>query len=173
MTYGIGNWSLGLRWSQICDRVKPVIGISSPLIIRHIMVYHCPSVCPHTTCNNSSLLCLLILYSYIFHMFSRFCYIFYICLKFPIFHPKILYFSKTIRKKSWIFKILSVNFILTWQIEALQDINADTFIVFSWSCIVTDTFVWLFYCWIFLGFKFTWLHIYFSIVVFCGTCPFL
>jgi len=41
----------------------------------------------------------------------------------------------------------------------IQDINADTSIVFNRSC----TFMWLFYCWIFWGFKFTWLHIYFSI----------
>ena len=34
-------------------------------------------------------------------IFSRFCYISYICIKFPIFHPKILYFSKTIRNKDW------------------------------------------------------------------------
>jgi hypothetical protein len=39
--------------------------------------------------------------------------------------------------------------------------------------IATDAFMWRFYCWIFLGFKFTWSHIYFSTVVFCGTCPFL
>jgi hypothetical protein len=47
--------------------------------------------------------CQVILYSYIFPIFSRFCYISYICLKFPIFHPKILYFFQKCEKKRWIF----------------------------------------------------------------------
>jgi len=67
-----------------------------------------------------------------FPIFSRFCYASYICLKFPILHPKILYFSK-----SWFF-----NFELKFHIKMtnrgyIQDINADTSIVFSWSCIAT------------------------------------
>jgi hypothetical protein len=32
-------------------------------------------------------------------IFSRFCYISYICLTFPKLQPEILYFSKTMRKK--------------------------------------------------------------------------
>ena len=117
--------------------------------------------------------CQVVLYSYIFPIFSRFCYISYIYLKFPIFHPKILYFSKTMRKKVASF-ILSGNY-KTWQIEAthVQHINADTSIVFSWSCKATDAFMLPFYCSILLGFKFTWLRIYVSIIIFCGACPFL
>jgi hypothetical protein len=78
-----------------------------------------------------------------------------------------IFFQNYEKKVEYI--ILSGSFIWKWH----KDINADSSIVFGWSCIATDTFMWLFYCWIFLGFKFTWLHIYFSFVVFCDTCPFL
>ena len=114
--------------------------------------------------------CQVILYSYIFRILLYFLYL-----------PKISYitsqntiFSHNYEKKCWIFSI-EWKFHITWQIEVIQDINADTSIVFSWTCIyiATDAFMWRFYCWIFLGFKFTWSHIYFSTVVFCGTCPFL
>jgi hypothetical protein len=42
-----------------------------------------------------------------------------------------------------------------------------SFITLTWA---TNAFMWLLYSWIFLGFKLTWLCIYLSIVVFCGTC---
>jgi hypothetical protein len=100
----------------------------------------------------------VILYSYIFKILLYFLY----------FIPKSYIFPKLWERKNWIFNFEWKFHIKTWQIEAirgLQDINVDTSIVFSWSC----TLMWLFYCWIFLGIRFTWLHIYFNIVVFCGT----
>jgi hypothetical protein len=113
-------------------------------------------------------------------IFLYFSYIFKILIFF-LYLPKISYitfqnpiFFLNCEKKSWIFNFeCKFHISMTNRSYTLQDINGDTSIVFICSCIATDVFMWLFYCWIFLGFKFTWLHIYFSIVVFCGTCPFL
>ena len=77
------------------------------------------------------------------------------------------------------------NFIFEWKFHinmTNRDINAVTSIVFSWSCIATDAFMWPFNGWIFSGFKFTWFAYLFQyncsllwymsiLIMFCFSVP--
>ena len=133
-------WSLFLFFFDIRILITPLVFLKLFSVTTFL-----PSICPmaihNTKCRVSS--------DPIFLYFQNFA-IFLI----QMYLPKISYitsqnpiFFQNCKKKSW---SLNFEWRFTWQIEAIQDINADTSIVFSWFCIAKDVFMWLIYSWIFL-----------------------